>query len=336
MPPSPLSAPAAPRIVVLDGFTLTPNEANRLIDDAEPRWDGLCELGQVEVFARTADQQIAERAAGAQAVLTNKTPLSRAVIEALPELRYIGVLATGVNVVDLAAARDKGITVTNVPGYSGDSVAQHVFALLLHFASGIAAHDDAVHDGEWVRSDDFAFTVQPLVELSGKRLGIVGMGEIGQRVAAIGHAFGMHIVAQSRTPKDLPYPVEWVDLDTLFATSDAITLHCPLTDATRGLVNAARLAKMKPTAYLINTGRGPLIDEAALAAALNEERIAGAGLDVLSAEPPPADNPLLHAKRCVITPHIAWATRESRQRLMATATRNLAAFLGGQPQNVVS
>ncbi len=325
-----------PRIVVLDAFTLTPNEPGRVIDEAEPTWDELARLGTVEVHPRTAEMQVVERVGDAEIVLTNKAVLSRRTIESLPRLRYIGVIATGVNVVDLAAARERGVTVTNAPGYSGGSVAQHVFALLLELANAVGDHARAVRDGAWARSSDFAFTTQPLVELAGKQLGIVGMGDIGQKVASIGQALGMRIAAHSRTPKPLPFPVEWLGVDELFATSDVVSLHCPLTDETRNLVNADRLGRMKRSAFLLNTGRGPLVDEAALATALNEGRIAGAGLDVLSTEPPPADNPLLTADNCVITPHVAWATREARQRLLEIVTGNLRAFLDGRACNVVN
>lgn len=324
------------RIVVLDGFTLTPNEPDRLHDAAEPRWDALMELGEVEVYPRTAGPQIADRIGDAEIALTNKTPIDAAALAACPNLRYVGVLATGTNVVDLAAAKAHGVTVTNVPGYSTASVAQHVFALLLELASRVADHDRSVHGGDWVTSSDFAYTVAPLVELAGKSLGIVGLGDIGTRVARIADAMGMRLLVHSRTKKDVGLDVRWCELDELFRESDAVTLHCPLTDATRGLVNAERLGRMKPTAYLINTGRGPLVDEPALAAALRDGVIAGAGLDVLSTEPPSADNPLLTAPNCIITPHVAWATREARSRLMAVVVANVKAFLDGRPQNVVN
>ena len=323
------------RIVVLDGHTLTSATADHT-PEGEPSWHDLAELGQLEVHPRTARDAVADTAAGAGAVLTNKAPLSAETFEKLPDLHYVGVLATGVNVVDLEAARRHGVVVTNVPAYSTPSVAQHVFALLLELATRTADHNRSVHDGDWADSPDFSYTVAPTVEMHGKTLGVMGMGSIGQAVARIGHAMGMNILAHSRTKKDLDFPVEWVGLDRLFADADALTLHCPLTEDTKGVVNAERLAAMKPTAFLINTGRGPLIDDPALAEALREQRIAGAGLDVLSSEPPAADNPLLTAPRCVITPHIAWATRESRHRLMRIAVDNLQAFHLGTPQNVVN
>lgn len=326
-----------PSIVVLDAFTLTPNEPRQVIDADEPVWDGLAELGEVTVYPRTAGPQIVERSADASIVLTNKTPVAADTLASLPKLRYVGLLSTGTNVVDLDAAKSRGVTVTNAPAYSTDSVAQHVFALLLELASHVADHDRSVHDGEWVRSSDFCFTVAPITELAGKNLGIVGLGDIGSRVAAIGAALGMNVLVHSRTRKPLPgVEVKWVGLDELFAESDAVSLHCPLTSDTRGMVSAARLATMKPTAWLINTGRGPLIDEAALAGALHEGRLAGAGLDVLGAEPPAADNPLLAAPRCILTPHIAWASREARARLMQIVAGNVRAFLDGRPENVVS
>lgn len=329
------------RMVCLDGFTLTPNEPDRIIDDAEPVWDAFTALdaGDLKVHARTAESQVVERVGDATAVLTNKTPISAKTITALPKLRYIGVLATGTNIVDLGAARLAGVTVTNVPAYSAASVAQQVFALLLELTNRVGAHDAAVHRGEWVASTDFSFTVAPIHELAGKSLGIVGLGDIGSAVARIAHAFGMRVLVHSRTQKDIGVPVEWRSLDELFAESDAVTLHCPLTEATKHLVNAQRLATMKPTAYLINTGRGPLLDEAAVAGALRAGGLAGAGLDVLSVEPPKADNPLLAAdiaERCIITPHVAWASREARFRLMAEAAANLRAYLEGKPRNVVN
>ncbi|MFW6337142.1 MAG: D-2-hydroxyacid dehydrogenase [Phycisphaeraceae bacterium] len=325
----------AGRIVVLDGHTLTPATTDHT-PDGEPSWSALDALGQLEVHPRTPKGKIAETAAGAGAVLTNKAPLDAATFEKLPDLRYVGVLATGVNVVDLEAARRHGVVVTNIPAYSTPSVAQHVFALLLELATRTAEHNRSVHDGDWADSPDFSYTIGPTVELHGKKLGILGMGTIGRAVARIGHAMGMTLLAHSRTRKDLDVPVEWVELDRLFAESDALTLHCPLTEDTRGVVNGERLKTMKRSAFLINTGRGPLIDESALADALREERIAGAGLDVLSTEPPEADNPLLTAPRCVITPHIAWATRAARHRCMRIAVDNFEAFLLGTPQNVVN
>lgn len=332
--------PTPPRLVVLDGYTLTPNPADSDTQSGEPSWAALRDQVDLTVYDRTSADQIVERAAGASLVMTNKTPLKGETIRALPDLRYIGVLATGVNVVDLDAAGEAGVTVTNAPGYSSESVAQHVFALLLELTNRTAEHGAAVREGRWVTSDDFSFTTGPLVELSGGTLGIVGLGDIGRRVARIGHAMGMRIAAAKQRSMDRVrlegIDVEWLEHDDLFRRADVVSLHCPLTDATRHLVDARRLGLMKPSSYLINTGRGPLIDEAALAAALHENHLAGAGLDVLSSEPPPADNPLLDAPRCIITPHIAWASIAARRRLMGIVTDNVASFLRGETSNVVA
>ncbi len=330
------------RIVILDGFTLTPAVPGQPAPDGEPgepgepSWDAFEAIGELTVYDRTGPGEVMDRVNGASILLTNKTPLPADVIAELPELRYIGVLATGVNVVDLPAARDAGVTVTNIPGYSGSAVAQHVFALLLALTNHVAEHDRAVHDGEWTDCPDFSFTHGAITELAGKTLGIVGAGDIGQRVARIGHALGMEVLIHSRTRRDLGVPTRWVSMDQVFEQSDVLSLHCPLTDETHHLVDAARLASMKPTALLINTARGPLIDEPALASTLNQSRIAGAALDVLSIEPPTADYPLLSAPRCIITPHNAWAAREARHRLMQLAADNLRSFLEGKPVNVVS
>ena len=323
------------RIVVLDGYTLSPAVPGQVVPPGEPDWDAMGALGDLTVYDRTATGEVVKRAAGAAIVLTNKTPLPAEVIQQLPELKYIGVLATGVNVVDLTAAAEAGVVVTNIPGYSGDAVAQHVFALLLEMTNRVAAHDRAVHDGGWANCADFSFTLGPITELAGKTLGIVGAGDIGQRVAKIGHALGMSILVSSRTERDMGVPAEWTDVDNLFQQADVVTLHAPLTDETQHLVNAERLSRMKPTAYLINTARGPLIDESALALALNNETIAGAAVDVLSTEPPAKDNPLLTAPRCMITPHNAWAAKEARHRLMQIATDNVRAFIDGRPANQV-
>ncbi|HSI15415.1 MAG TPA: D-2-hydroxyacid dehydrogenase [Chthoniobacter sp.] len=313
----------SPRIVVLDGYTLNPGDLS---------WSSLEELGQVEIHEHTSPELTVERAQGAPLVLTNKTVLSGDTLRALPGLRYVGVLATGYNVVDIAAAAELGIAVTNVPGYAAASVSQAVFALLLELANRVGDHARAVSSGRWAASRDFCFWDSPLVELSGRTLGIVGFGAIGRDVANIARAFGMRVIVHSRRPVE---GEENVSLDDLFAKADVVSLHCPLTPETKNLVNAERLSRMKPTAFLINTGRGPLIDEAALADALNRSQIAGAGLDVLGKEPPAADNPLFTAKNCFITPHIAWATKEARERLMATTVANVRAFLAGTPQNLV-
>jgi glycerate dehydrogenase len=272
-------------------------------------------------------------------VLTNKVVLDPENIEKLPELKYIGVLATGTNVVDLNFAKERGICVTNIPGYSTDSVVQHILALMLHFNSRVSIHNDAVQEGDWVNSIDFSFTLGTLNELSGKSLGIIGLGTIGRKLARVADAIGMKIVAAHQSSMDrleLPYEVEWLPLDEVFALADFLSLNCPLTPETEKVVNAEHLKKMKSSAIVINTGRGPLVDEQALADALNNGTIAGAGLDVLSTEPPAGDNPLLSAKNCVITPHIAWASKEARARLIAIAADNLSSFLSGVTQNVVN
>ncbi len=315
-------------IVVLDGHTLNPGDLT---------WSALEALGPCRVFDRTLPGETVARAAEAEIALTNKTVLSRDTLVRLPRLRYIGVLATGYNVVDLAAARERGIAVTNVPGYSTASVVQLTFALLLELTHHVGAHADGVRAGRWSRSADFCYWESPLVELAGLTLGLVGFGNVGRGVARAAAAFGMRVLVHTRTrPTGGVEGVTFVDLEAVFRQSDVVSLHCPLTDATRHLVNRERLAWMKPTAFLINTGRGPLVDEAALADALNAGRLAGAGLDVLSTEPPAAGNPLLAAKNCVITPHIGWATRAARERLMRIAVENVRAFQAGQPQNVVS
>jgi glycerate dehydrogenase len=271
-------------------------------------------------------------------VLTNKVVLNAEIMDQLPDLKYIGVLATGTNVVDLNFAKERGICVTNIPGYSTDSVVQHIFAFMLHFSSKVSVHNDAVHEGNWVNSVDFCFTLGTLNELSGKTLGVIGLGTIGRRLAKVADALGMKIVAahqSSMNRLELPFEVEWLPMDEVFARSDFLSLNCPLTPETDKVVNAERLRKMKSSAVVINTGRGPLVDEQALADALNNGTIAGAGLDVLSTEPPSGDNPLLGAKNCVITPHIAWASREARERLITIATDNLSAYLSGISKNRV-
>jgi glycerate dehydrogenase len=321
---TPLSA--RPKIVVLDGFTLNPGDLD---------WNGLREIGDVTVHDRTPDEEVVRRAAGAEILLTNKTPVSGAAIAQLPALRYIGVLATGYNVVDVAAAKSRGIPVANVPGYSTASVAQLVFALLLELTHRTGHHSQTVREGRWAACADFCYWDFPLVELDGKTLGVVGFGMIGKAVARIAAAFGMKVIASTRTAR-VEAGVEFISVDEVFRRADVVTLHCPLTPETQGLVNAQRLASMKPEAFLINTGRGALVVESDLAEALNSGRIAGAGLDVLSVEPPRPDNPLLTAKNCLVTPHIAWATRAARARLMDTAVANVRGFLGGTPQNVVN
>jgi glycerate dehydrogenase len=311
------------KIVVLDGYTLNPGDLD---------WAPLRQLGECQIHDRTASAEIVRLAADAELILTNKTPLSAQTLAQLPKLRYVGVLATGYNVVDLPAATARGIVVTNVPNYGTRSVAQHVFALLLEMTQQVGHHAQTVREGRWTRSADFCYWDKPLVELDGLTLGIVGYGRIGRAVAEIGRAFGMQVIASSRSA---PVGVPKVALDELFRRSDVVTLHCPLTPETQGLINGARLALMKPSAFLINTGRGPLVVDQDLANALNDGRIAGAALDVLTVEPPRTDSPLFHAKNCLITPHIAWATRAARARLLNIAVANLRAFQTGQPQNVV-
>jgi glycerate dehydrogenase len=314
-------------ICVLDGFTLNPGDLS---------WDALRQLGPAEIHDRTPLVEIIARAANAEIVLTNKVPLSRETIAALPKLKYIGVLATGTNVVDLAAARERNIPVTNIPAYGTRAVAQATMALLLELTNRIGPQAQRVREGAWSRATDWCFWDAPLTELAGLTMGIVGFGRIGAAVGDIAHALGMNIIAFSPSQKTAPPFVTFVGLETLFRTSDVLSLHCPLTPLTQKLINTERLAWMKRTAFLLNTSRGPLIDEAALAAALNYDRLAGAGLDVLSTEPPPPNNPLLQAKNCIITPHNAWGTHAARSRLMNIAVENIHAFLNGKPQNVVN
>ena len=315
-----------PRIVVLDGCTLNPGDLD---------WRAIELLGDLTVHTRTASAEIIGRAASAEILLTNKTPVTAETIAALPALRFIGVLATGCNIVDTAAASARGIPVCNVPGYGTASVAQHVFALLLELTQHTGHHAQTVREGRWSACPDFCYWDFPLVELAGRTLGIVGYGSIGEAVARIGLSFGMKIIASARHPRRMD-GVEFVSTEEIFRRADVITLHCPLTDETRGIVNAARMATMKPGAFLINTGRGPLIVEQDLADALDAGRLAGAALDVLSTEPPLPGNPLFSAKNCIITPHIAWATHSSRARLMETVAANLRAFIAGEPQNVIN
>lgn len=315
------------KIVVLDGHTLNPGDLD---------WSALQTLGDCVVHPRILASDTLRIAADAEVLISNKVLLTREHIAALPKLRYIGVTATGYNNVDVAAARERGIVVTNVPAYSTKSVAQHVFALLLEFTHHTGSHSEGVRAGRWAGAQDWSYQEHPLLELDCLTLGIVGFGRIGAAVGAIGAAMGMRLLANPPRMRPLPAGVEAATVDELFERSDVISLHCALTPETRGLVNESRLNRMKPTAFLINTARGPLIDEAALAHALNSGRIAGAGLDVLSTEPPSADNPLLTARNCIITPHLAWATHAARKRLMAVTVENVRAFLNGNPQNVVS
>ena len=313
------------KIVILDGFTAAPGDLS---------WEELEALGDVTVYERTPSDATVSRAADAEIVLTNKVVLNKEVIEQLPKLRYIGVLATGYNVVDVVAARDHGIVVTNVPAYSTESVAQMVFAHLLTVTNRTEHYAVQNRAGSWSRSKDFCYWDTTLTELAGKTFGIVGLGNIGLRVAEIAQAFGMKVKALSS--KDvLPKGIEKVSLDELLSTADILSLHCPLTDTTRHLINRESLQQMKSTAILINTGRGPLVDEQAVADALSEGRLAAFCADVLSMEPPAADNPLLQQPNAYITPHIAWATTEARVRLIRKAVENIRCFLKGNPQNVV-
>ncbi|MDD3931290.1 MAG: D-2-hydroxyacid dehydrogenase [Eubacteriales bacterium] len=317
------------KIVVLDGYTLNPGDMD---------WSALEKLGDLTVYDYTSADQIIGRAEGADIVLTNKTPLNAKTLTTLTQLKYIGVLATGYNVVDVQAASEHRITVTNIPAYSTYSVAQLVFAFILELCHHVQLHSDAVFAGDWSNNRDFCFWRAPLIELHDKTIGIIGYGTIGRQVARIAHAFGMNICVHSRTrPADLdPGFADWVDLDTLLKQSDIISLHCPLTPETQGLICENQLRKMKSSAFLINTSRGGVIVEQDLADALNNQIIAGAGLDVLSQEPPPSDNPLLSAKNCLITPHIAWATQEARTRLMKLAVENVSSFLNNKPLNIIN
>jgi len=316
------------KIVVLDGYTLNPGDLS---------WDGLEAAGDLIIYDYTEKSDIYARAVGAEILFTNKTPLNAEMMDQLPGLRYIGVLATGYNVVDVKAAAERGIIVTNIPTYGTNSVAQMVFALLLEMCHHVQLHSDAVFKGEWTQNRDFCFWKTPLIELSGKTIGIVGFGRIGRQVAKIAEAFGMRILAQDKFHGEASglASFAWVELDDLLRQADVVSLHCPLFPDTAGLINQASIAMMKPSALLINTSRGGLIVDQDLADALNSGRIAGAALDVLSVEPPPADNPLLYAKNCLITPHISWATAEARSRLMDIAVDNLKAFLAGTPVNVI-
>ncbi len=323
MQPNPLPR-SDTAIVILDGFTANPGDIS---------WAEIEALGNCKIYDRTGEADVVARAADADIVLTNKTLITQKSLAALPRLRYIGVLATGYNTVDVQAAQQRGILVCNVPEYSTPNVTQAVFALLLELTNRTGHHSQTVHEGRWSASPDFCYWDGELVELAGRTLGIVGYGRIGKAVAAVGRAFGMQILAHRRTASDDP---QFVSLDRLLSESDVVSLHCPLVPDTKELINAARLAQMKPSAFLINTARGALIHEPDLAAALNTERIAGAGLDVLSVEPPLASNPLLSARNCVMTPHIAWATRNARLRLLEVTAANIRSYLLNRPQNVIT
>ncbi|BCI62083.1 D-2-hydroxyacid dehydrogenase [Coprobacter secundus] len=315
------------KIVVLDGYSLNPGDLS---------WKGLEELGECMVYERTPKELIIERVKDADAILTNKVGIKREIMESLPHLKYIGVLATGYNIIDIGAAKDMGITVTNIPAYSTDSVVQMVFAHLLNISNRIAHYTNEVKNGKWTNCPDFTFWDTPLFELSGKTMGIVGLGHIGMAVANAALAFGMKVIAfTSKEQSQLPENIVPVSKAELFKRSDVLSLHSPLTPETRNFVNKEVLDMMKPTAILINTSRGPLVNETDLAQALNSKKIFAAGVDVLSSEPPKADNPLLTARNCFITPHIAWATFEARKRLMDIAVDNLKSFMNGGAKNSV-
>lgn len=317
------------KIVVLDGYTMNPGDLD---------WSALEQIGECSIHARTEASQIIEHAQDAEIVLTNKTPLSASTLAALPKLKYIGVLATGVNVVDLNAARARDIIVTNAPGYSTASVVQMVFALLLEMTQQVGHHAERVRQGAWSQCADFSFHERPLFELAGKTMGVIGFGQIGQQVAKVAQAFGMHVLVSTAHPEK--YQAEtaltFTGIDEVFTQSNVVSLNCPLTEQTSGLVNRERLLAMKPGALLVNTGRGQLVDDNAVAEALHAGYLGGYASDVLSQEPPKADNPLFCAPRCVLTPHIAWATAEARQRLLSMVVENIRAFLQGHPRNRVA
>jgi glycerate dehydrogenase len=316
------------KIVVLDGYTLNPGDLS---------WEGFEELGELTVYDRTSEDEVQERVRDCDVIITNKAIVSAETIRSVETLQYIGVLATGVNIVDVEAAAESGIPVCNVTGYGPESVAQMVFAHILNFTHRLSEQAADVAKGGWSKSPDFCYSLHPLTELKGLTLGIIGFGQIGEACARIAQGFGMDVTAYTRdVTKILPSGVSWRSLEEIFSESDFITLHCPLTAETENMINEELISEMKPSGILINTGRGQLVDEQALANALNEGPIAGAGLDVLSVEPAAADNPLLTAKNCFITPHIAWATKAARARLMAMAVENLKAFQEGNVSNCVN
>lgn len=316
------------KIVILDGYTENPGDLS---------WDGFEKLGEITVYDRTPREQIIERIGNAEAVIVNKTPIDKATLEACPSIRFIGVLATGYNVVDVHAAKEKGIAVCNIPTYGTDAVAQFAIALLLEVCHHVGHHSQAVYEGRWEKNADWCFWDYPLIELAGKTMGIIGFGRIGQGTGRIAKALGMKVIAYDEYQNDSGSAIaEYVSLDELFAQSDVISLHCPLFPATEGIINKENIEKMKDGVIIINNSRGPLIHEADLADALNSGKVYAAGLDVVSTEPIQGNNPLLKAKNCIITPHISWAPRESRKRLMDIAVNNLAAFIEGNPINVVN
>ena len=317
------------KLVVLDGYTLNPGDLS---------WEGIEKFGDLEVYDRTPENLVVERSKGAEIIFTNKTPITEAALSQLSDLKYIGVLATGYNVVDVNYAKQRGIVVANVPGYGTASVVQMTFALLLELCQHVQSHSDSVRRGDWSASPDFCYWNHPLVELEGKTIGIIGFGSIGQKVADIAGAFGMQVLGYSRTKTDQSHRenFRWAELDELLGGSDVVSVHCPLFPETQGIINKESLKKMKRSAFFLNTSRGPLMVDQDLADALNAGVIAGAGIDVLSVEPPQANNPLFTAKNCLITPHIAWATKEARARLMGIAENNLSSFLNKKPINIVN
>lgn len=315
------------KIVVLDGYTLCPGDLSM---------DALRALGEVAFYDRTPQEEIVRRIGDAPVVLTNKARITREVMDACPQMKYIGVLATGYNVVDIPAAKERGIVVTNVPAYSTQAVAQHTMALLLASVSRVSEYDARVKQGAWSASPDFCLYAGPMEEIAGKTLGIVGFGHIGQAVARAALGLGMRVIVHTRTPKTGFEQVEFVSMDELLASSDVITLHCPLTEKTQGIIGSGALARMKDGVRIINTARGPLVDESAMAGALWSGKAACYMADVLSAEPPTPDNPLLSAPNTILTPHVAWAPRQTRARLLDIAVGNVRAFLDGAPRNVVS
>lgn len=319
------------KIVVLDGYTLNPGDLS---------WEELKAIGELTVYDRTVKEAdaIIKAIADAEIVFTNKTPITKAILERVPAVKYIGVLATGYNVVDVVAATASGVTVTNIPAYSTTAVAQMTFALLLEMCTHVGKHNDAVWEGQWSHSSDFCFWNTPLIELAGKTLGIIGFGRIGQATAKIAQAFGMNVLAYARnkTVELSGTTCQYADFDSLLAQSDVISLHCPLTETTKGIINRDTISKMKDGVMIINTARGPLVVEVDLVAALNSGKVAGVALDVVSSEPIEENSVLFNAKNCIITPHIAWAPKESRIRLMKIAVDNLIAFNNGTPVNVVT
>ncbi|WP_207533111.1 D-2-hydroxyacid dehydrogenase [Desertivirga arenae] len=314
------------KIVATDGFALNPGDLN---------WDEIHNLGDLKVFDRTGPEEIISRCSSAEIILTNKVAFPSEILNQLPKLRLICVLATGYNIIDTKAAAERGIIVCNVPDYSSLSVAQHTFAFILEFATQVGLHSASVHKGDWSNCADFSYSLSPIFEIAGKTLGLVGFGNIGRKVAEIAQAFGMEVLYHTPTIKDTAY-ARHVGLEELFSESDFISLHLPLKADNKGFVNGDLISRMKRNAFFINTARGPLVNEQDLADALNSDRIAGAGIDVLSVEPPPPNNPLLSAKNCFITPHNAWMSREARERIMETTYRNIRSFVANEPINVVS